>query len=159
MEKLRIYLDADIIYGFFYFKLKVLTGKNENFIEPKIIHYLKQYHKHFDLFISNIVKAEIFRKFLTDFNIPLDEMNKMWKDFENTLEFIELKEVIISDFLLNLVKSEKFKRENFVNMIHLVAAKKLEFHFLTGDNVILEKCKKLYKETISYIELRKILGK
>lgn len=159
MEKLKVYLDANIIYGFFYFKLKVLTGKSENFIEPRIIQYLKQNHEKLELFISCIVKAEIFRKLITDFSISQNEVQKMWQDFEYRLKFIELKDVSITDFLVNLVMEEKFKKKNFVNLIHLVVAKKLEFYFLTGDNKILSKCKKFYTDAINYIELRKILDK
>lgn len=158
MEKLKVYLDANIIYGFFLAKVKFLKGKIPQFVEPKIIEFLRINSDKMDLFVSCIAKAEIFRRLKTELDIDIKVIGSLWYELRTLLKILEIYEVLVTSEIVKVVSEEKFKKR-ISNIIHLVAAKNEDLYFVTGDKEIVNKCKKFYPKTISYIELRKLLEK
>ena len=156
MEKFRIYLDANIIYGFFLAKVKFLKGKVPQFVEPKIIGFLKLNLQKMDLFVSCVAKAEIFRRLKTEWDLDTMTIFSLWNELKTFINIDEIDEVVVTDEIVTIVSKEKFKKR-ITNIIHLVSAKNNDLYFITGDKEIVSKCKKFYPKTLSYIELRNLL--
>lgn len=161
-EKFKIYLDTNIIYGYFKARIKEMKFEQE-FAEPKVIEFLKKNSDRFDYFVSTLVKAEIFRRLRTELNISREKVVELWSGFISHLKIVELKleninfQELLND-VLSIVEIIKIKKR-VTNLQHIVIAKKLDIWFLTGDNEMLRKCKQVHTKLISYTGLRRLVEK
>ncbi|MEM5881767.1 MAG: PIN domain-containing protein [Candidatus Aenigmatarchaeota archaeon] len=155
--KEKIYLDTNIIYGYFLQKAKELKGGK--FKEPKIIENLRRGKKYFKYFTSTLTKSEVFRRLRTELKVKEEEINNLWIKFIAHLNITELKlteisfEKVLED-ITEIVKKTEIKKR-VTNLQHLSIAKTFGFKFLTGDKEILEKCKQFYPNIISYVDFIK----
>ena len=156
--KLKVYLDTNIIFGYFLAKSKELKGKRVEL--PKIFRFLYENKDRFEFYISPLTKGEIIRRMRTELNIETNKVKKLWEEFVSVLSV-----KIIDVSRLNLEKTWKFVidvvsqvpiKKRFTNLEHLSIAKQLNLYFLTGDKEILRKCKKFYPKILSYVEFRQV---
>lgn len=155
--KEKIYLDANIVYGYFLAKYKELK-KKEIFIEPKVIKNLRNNKEKFNYFVSIITKVEIIRRLRTELNFEKEEALDLWESLLKYLQFteLEMEEKAIDWYFINRIVLEVKIKKRLSNLIHFSFSKSNELTFLTGDKEILEKCKQFYSNIISYSEFRKL---
>ena len=155
---MKIYLDTNIIYGYFLEMWKVVTGKKKEFEEPGVIKALRKGMKKCEYKVSTVTKGEIIRRLVTEFNVKAKKAHELWDSF---LEWVGAEEFdhreIDWHFILNIVSHVKIKKR-LSNLIHLSICKDRELIFLTGDKEILDKCKKFYPKVLSYKDFRKYLS-
>ena len=159
-KKMKIYLDTNIIYGYFYAKALELKGKRK-YKEPKIIEFLATKLDKIDYFTSTLVKGEVFRRLVTEFGLERKNAEKLWLSLKRYLNFFEIRADIPAEKIwrevLEIVSKVKIKKR-LTNLEHLILAEKFNLWFLTGDKEIIEKCKKFYPHILSYVEFRKYLN-
>jgi len=155
-DKINIYLDANIIYGFFKLNSQKLK-KGEELKETKLIKSLRDGLKYFNYFVSKAVEIEIKRRLVSEFNLRRNEANYLWNILVTNLKIAEVEDHTIDwNFILTIVESVKIKKR-ISNLIHLSIARDNHLLFLTGDLEILSKCKEFYKDIISYKDFVKLL--
>jgi predicted nucleic acid-binding protein len=162
MKRIKVYLDTNIIFGYFLAKVKQLRKKTDRFVEPRIVEFLKKNANIFEYFVSTLVKAELFRRLRTELNVGRSDIEKIWLEFVSYLQINEIKtSELSSEYLfektLEIVEETPIKKR-VTNLQHLIIAKEFNLFFLTGDKEILDKCKKFYERILSYSELRKYLN-
>lgn len=158
MEKFPLYLDTNIIYGYFLAKVKQLKRKTTDFTEPKTIRFLRENLGKIELFVSVLVKAEIFRRLRTELQMSLEVADNIWTDFRALLKINEIRAATITEEVVDFVRTQTFKKR-ISNILHLFIAKSENIYFVSGDKEIVTKGKKFYDKTLSYRELRKLLEK
>ena len=154
-EKMKIYLDTNIVYG--YFLAKNLSVHGKAFKLPSVINFLKGQQTRFEYYVSILMKTEIMRILVSELGLEKAVSRKMWQDF---LDEINAREIKVEESLdeiygeiLMIVEETKIKKR-VTNLEHLIVAKNSGFIFVTGDNEILEKCKTYHPRVMSYTELR-----
>ena len=155
-DKINIYLDTNIIYGFFKLNSQKLK-KGEELKETRLIKSLRDGLKYFNYFVSKAVEIEIKRRLVSEFNLRRNEANYLWNILVTNLKIAEVEDHTVDwNFILTIVESVKIKKR-ISNLIHLSIARDNQLLFLTGDLEILSKCKKFYKDIISYKDFVKLL--
>ena len=148
---MKIYLDANIIYGFFKNVLREIR-KGEEFREPAVLKFLKE--SGLELYTSVLVKAEIARRMRTEWNCNAEEVNEAWKKFAEYIKIEIITTAVITEEISYIATQIPLKKR-ISNIMHLIIAKQYDLWFLTGDKEIIDKCKPAYSKIISYIELRR----
>ncbi len=151
-EKMRIYLDANIIFGFFR-NLLLEKRKGKKFTDPSILRYLK--NEKFELYTSVLVKAEIARRLRTEWGTTASEVEEFWTSLETYLGLNVLQIATIDAQIAHITTEMPFKKR-ISNIIHLLIAKQYDLWFLSGDKEIVQRGKRFYEKVISYHDLRKI---
>ncbi len=155
MAKIHIYIDANMIYGFFK-KMLVCTRRNQDFEIPRVIEFLRNNLDRLEIYISPLTKAEIIRRLRTEWNCSKGEADRIWTAFESELMVNYIENATISNDIVELANLTRFKKR-INNLIHVVIAKEYNLIFLTGDKEILGKAKEFYPDIISYHDLRAML--
>lgn len=158
MEKIRIYLDTNIIYGYFFAKVKQLKNRTEIFVEPKVIGFLRKNLISLNIFVSVLVKAELYRTLRTEFQLNATEISALWSEFRILLDVNEINTVQIKEEAAEFVKTEIFTK-GIVNVFHFFVAKNENLYFVSGDKEIVAKGRKFYTKVLSYLELKELLAK
>lgn len=157
--KEKIYLDANIIYGYFLAKYKELKG-TKRFEEPKVIRFLRKNRNKLEYHISIITKAEILRRLVSELGMEKETGRKLWTSLLDELAITEIKVGKSVDEIYGkivaIVEETKIKKR-VTNLEHLIVAKSSNLIFVTGDEEILKKCKKYYQKIMSYIDLRRVV--
>jgi len=148
---MKIYLDANIIYGFFKNIINE-ERKGKKFTDPSILKFLKE--SELELYTSVLVKAEIARRLRTEWGCSAEEVIELWNSFEDYLNSKMIETAIIDSQIVDIATKIPMKKR-ISNMMHLLIAKQYDLWFLTGDKEIIEKCKPAFDKIISYIELRR----
>ena len=148
---MKIYLDANIIYGFFKNIINE-ERKGKKFTDPSILKFLKE--SELELYTSVLVKAEIARRLRTEWGCSAEEVIELWNSFEDYLNSKMIETAIIDSQIVDIATKIPMKKR-ISNMMHLLIAKQYDLWFLTGDKEIIDKCKPVYSKIISYIELRR----
>ena|SRR3989344_6844214 len=148
---MKIYLDANIIYGFFKNIINE-ERKGKKFTDPSILKFLKE--SKLELYTSVLVKAEIARRLRTEWGCSAEEVIELWNSFEDYLNSKMIETAIIDSQIVDIATKIPMKKR-ISNMMHLLIAKQYDLWFLTGDKEIIEKCKPAFDKIISYIELRR----
>ncbi len=151
----KLYLDANILYGFF---KNIMTARREMHkpIVPSVIKFFKE--KDFIIYASILTKCEIARRMKLEHDVSELDFEKMWHALEEYLRLKIITEVNIDQDIVDMVKRYKF-RSRMNNIIHLYICKKLDrlrLTFVTGDKRILEDGKKFYEYIIDYNRLREL---
>ncbi len=156
--KKKIYLDTNIIYG--YFLAKNIELKKGNFKEPKITEFLKNSGENFEYYVSIATRAEITRRLVSELGIDKETSIALWAAFLTEISATEIE--VSKPFneiyheIMQIVGETAIKRR-VTNLEHLIIAKNYEMIFVTGDNEILHKCRKYYSQIISYLQLRRLV--
>jgi hypothetical protein len=149
---MRIYLDANILYGFFKNLIKSWQEK-QKYTLPDVIKFFVD-HQELIIYTSILTKSEIFRRLKLEYNISEKDLERMWMSLERLLKIRLIEEVVIDSQLIEFIKKCKF-RSKINNIIHLWLCYKLSLTFVTGDEKIYEDGKKIYSNIMNYSELRK----
>ncbi len=151
-EKERFYLDTNLIFGFFENMVRVVRGRDSEFKEPEVIQNLRKHQENVIYIISPLVKAEIFRRLNSEFELNTEDTKYIWDKFLGLIKVVELEKLIFGDDLTEFTLKAKFKKRTLLNIIHLLQAMKIEAYFVTGDKDLKEKAKDVYDKILSYPE-------
>lgn len=152
MVSIRIYLDANILYGFFKSLIESWQEKQRHIL-PDVIKFFVN-HSQLIIYTSVLTKSEIFRRLKLEYNISEKDLERMWTSLEKLLKINLIEEIVIDDQLAEFSQRVRF-RSKINNIIHLWLCYKLSLIFVTGDEKICEDGKKVYSDIMSYSELRK----
>ena len=160
MEKIKLYLDTNIIYTYFMQKAKELKNKKRVPL-PKVFKFLRKNKDVLEFYVSRLTEIEILRKLVTELNLNENESVYLWDDFCKSLDcnLVEAEKINLSllwDFIRSIVIKVPIKKR-VTNLEHLGIASQFNITFLTGDKEVLMKCKCFYHRIMSYIDLRKSL--
>ena len=152
MTSIRIYLDANILYGFFKSLIESWKEKRRHVL-PEVIKFFSERN---DLYVytSVLTKCEIFRRLRLDYDISPEDLDRMWNSLEILLKTKMIEWIYLDNQIVEFVKKCKF-RSRINNVIHLWLCYKLSLTFVSGDEKICEDGKKVYSGILSYLELRK----
>lgn len=150
IEKIKVYLDTSIIFGYFLAKYKELR-KGKQFLEPEVVKFLKEKKERFEYYVSLTTKAEVIRRFMSELGTEREESIKLWQSFLEEIGVVEIEitkpyDEIYED-VVNIVEETKIKRR-VTNLEHLVIAKSYGLIFVTGDKEVLKKCKRYYQKIL-----------
>ena len=148
---MKIYLDANIIYGFFKNIINE-ERKGKKFTDPSVLKFLKE--SELELYTSVLVKAEIARRLRTEWGCSAEEVIELWKKLVEYMKFEVIKSAVITEEVSDIATKIPMKKR-ISNIMHITIAKQYDLWFLTGDKEIIDKCKPAYDKIISYIELRR----
>jgi len=160
MEKIKLYLDTNIIYTYFMQKAKELKSKRKVPL-PKVFKFLRRNKDVLEFYVSKLTEIEILRKLVTELSLNESESTYLWDDFCNSLDcnLVKSEEINLS-LLWNFIRSIVIKipiKKRVTNLEHLGIASQFNLTFLTGDKEVLVKCKRFYPKIMNYIDLRKNL--
>ncbi len=151
---MRIYFDTGIIYPRFEKEAKGLAI-------PKVSKFLYNIKDRHEYFVSNLTKAEIFRKLHNDLGVDSKDCYNSWFSFRKSLK---VKEILIEDDedkisfeqIAKMMSERPAPRGIIVNIIHLLVAKNNNLTVLTSDEVLKNRFKVYYTNVLTYDVLRKI---
>ncbi len=151
---MKIYFDTGIIYPTFERQVKELPP-------PKVSKYLYNIKDRHDYFVSNLTKAEIFRRLHNELDIDSKDCYTLWQSFKQSLAvteiFIEEDEQKISfEDIAKMVSERPAPRGIIINLIHLLVAKNHELTVLTSDKVLKRRFQVYYTKVITYDDLKGI---
>ncbi|MBI2084786.1 MAG: hypothetical protein HYT70_04230 [Candidatus Aenigmarchaeota archaeon] len=151
---MKIYFDTGIIYPRFESQFK-------NRPLPKVSKFLYNIKDRHEYFVSNLTKAEVFRKLHNDLGIDSKDCYNAWRSF---VESLNVKEIILEDDnhkisfedIAKMMSERPAPKGIIINIIHLIVAKNNELVVLTSDEVLKNRFKVYYTNVMTYDELRKI---
>lgn len=154
MKKVKIYLDTNVVVGWFKRKLDE-EKKGLKFIIPERLEkLLKSQH---ELIVSYLVKSEVSRYLKSEWQLTPEEISEKWSLFAEELKINILK---LDKFEVDLVKIDticsevSLKREGTIaDLIHLQIAKSFNLKFLTSEKKLKHKLSKVYSNIIQISEL------
>lgn len=152
MKKLRIYLDTNVIYG--YFKRRIEEQKfGKTYIEPEAMKFLKEK--------SNLIQS------FTSFFTMLEVADNLTKDLILTqseiMNFIRSFRMIYPIKILEQVKIDGESLKWFLHgmelkdTIQLNIAKNLGALFISDDKKLISLAKKFHKNSFTFQELKRII--
>ncbi len=152
---MRIYFDTGIIYPIFERQIKGMSP-------PKVSRFLYNIKDRQEYLVSNLTKAEVFRKLHNDMGVAPKDCYDLWKSFRQSLNvieiFIEEEEKKISfEAIAKMMSERPAPKGIIVNIIHLLVAKNNELVVLTSDEVLRNRFKVYYTNVITYEELRGLI--
>lgn len=131
---MKLYFDSGIIYPIFERQIKDLTA-------PKISRHLYNIRDRFDYFVSNLTKAEIFRRLHNELGVDSKDCYALWETFRRSLFVTEIlieddEQKISFESIAKMVSERPAPRGIIINLIHLLVAKNNNLFILTSDNVL-----------------------
>ncbi|MBI2543490.1 MAG: type II toxin-antitoxin system VapC family toxin [Candidatus Aenigmarchaeota archaeon] len=151
---MKIYFDTGIIYPTFEKQVK-------NLPPPKVSKFLYNVKDRHEYFVSNLTKAEVFRKMHNDLGVDSEDCYTLWKSFRQSMNVVEIfieedEDKISFEDIAKMMSERPAPRGIIVNIIHLLAAKNHELTVLTSDEILKNRFKVYYTNIMTYDELRKI---
>ncbi len=156
---MKLYLDTDIIYGFFKEVVKS-WDEHRKVNSPSVIRFLKANEKDMSFFISEIVYFELIKRIKYEYKLSEEKIEKLIRYFEKTLNIIVVSRggwfnERLFDEIFGLIKRESFKI-GLADILHAYIAKQNNLTLFTGDNASLnEDARKICEHVIDYSQLRK----
>ena len=159
---MELYLDTNFIWSFFENAIKAYRRNPKEFEELKFdfsdrMKFIKE--TKYNLFTSNVAKAEVYRKLISEFTTAKELAVTIWNRF---IEVFSITELFIEEVEFNeiaeLSLTAPLKRGTMQNLIQLQFAKNKKLKFITGDKNIKEYFSGYYKEILTYIDLRQLYG-
>lgn len=157
MEKLKVYLDTNIIMDFFINEAKTLRKGDDPKI-PMKFQFMTEKSTHIDFVTSFITKAEIARELSASYDLSSEEVHRLWNTFIESIDCKYIADFKFDDKIVDIPLKMKIKLRTMFNFMHLFIAMNENAYFLSGDKDILEKIKthKVYDKVLTYIELRRM---
>jgi len=157
MEKLKIYLDTNMIHDLFTQQSDALKSGMKPEI-PKKFTFMLDHQDRFKFITSFLTKAEIMRELVSAHNLDEQRVEQFWAEFMTALKPKYIQKFEFDDSIVNIVAKTKMKLRTMVNFFHLFIAIKEQAYFVSGDKQILEKIREtqIYDKLLSYIELQKL---
>ncbi|MBI2583779.1 MAG: hypothetical protein HYW25_03875 [Candidatus Aenigmarchaeota archaeon] len=151
---MQIYFDTGIIYPSFEKQAKNLPA-------TKVSTFLYNIKARHEYFVSNLTKAETFRKLHNDLGVDSKDCRILWKSFAESLDVREIlieedEHKISFEYIAKMVSERPAPKGIIINLIHLIVAKNNELTVLTGDKVLKKRFQVYYTNVMAYEDLRKI---
>ncbi len=159
---MELYLDTNFIWSFFENAVKTYRRSPEDFENLKFdfskrMKFVKE--AKFQLFTSNVAKAEVFRKLISELTTSKELAITIWNRFIEVFSVTELFiETVDFNEIAELSLIAPLKRGTMQNLIQLQFTKAKKLKFVTGDKKIKDYFSNYYKEILTYIDLRKLYG-
>lgn len=151
---MKIYFDTGIIYPRFESQVKSQPV-------PKVSKFLYNIKGRHEYFVSNLTKAEVFRRLHNELGVDSEDCYSSWDLF---VESLNVKEIIIEEDeqkvsfedIAKMVSERPAPKGIIINLIHLLVAKSHELTVLTSDKVLKKRFEVYYTKVITYDELKDI---
>ncbi len=160
MDKIKLYLDTNMILDFFVNQAMYFKGKQEQKV-PEKMKFLLENMDRFEFVLSFITKAEVTRELVAGFGVEYERVERFWSEFTQSLKNLAYVDKFeFDDKLVELSGKLGMKLRTMFNFMHLFIAMKKEAYFVSGDKDIVLKAKTLglYDKVISYVELRELIS-
>ena len=156
MEKLKVYLDTNMILDIFISQIKALSGKEPHI--PKKYEFMLAHTDKFSFVTSVLTKAEIIRELTTAFHLPREKIENLWGDFIKSLSCHYVQSFTVGEEFTDIVYTLKLRLRTMMNFQHVFIAMKENAYFVSGDKDIIEKIREsgMYNKGLTYIELRNL---
>ncbi len=157
MEKIKVYLDTNMIHDLFTKQASAI--KHEKEIEkPKKFEFMLEHKDKFEFITSFLTKAEIMRELVSAHDLKLNKVEEFWSDFIGLLEPKYITEFTFNEQIVHIVSETRMKLRTMINFFHLFIAIKEDAYFVSGDKQILEKIREagIYDKLLTYVELQKM---
>ena len=139
---MELYLDTNFVWSFFENAVKAYRKDPKEFEELKFdfsdkMRFVKE--TKFQLYTSNVAKAEVYRKLISEFITTKELTMTIWNRFVEVFSVIELYiENVDFNEIVELSLIAPLKRGTMQNLIQLQFAKAKGLKFVTGDKKIKE---------------------
>lgn len=156
---MKLYLDTDIIYGFFKEVVKS-WDEHRKIVLPSMIEFLKSRERELTFFVSELVYFEIIKRIKFEYDLSEREIEILIRLFERTLNIRTVPKSswfndMIFDDIFSLVKRETF-RIGLADILHAYIAGKNNLILFTGDNAFLnDDAGKICGNVMDYSQLRR----
>lgn len=145
MKKQRIYLDTNIIYG--YFRKRVEETVNGRFKRPFILQKISKVD--YEFVTSFFTMAEVSKNLRREFNLDNKSIVDLLRLFTREYRIKVVQRVNITGELLLW----HLKRIDLEDAIQLNIAKNINSIFLTNDKRLIKNARKFYSHVASFSEL------
>ena len=160
MNKIKLYLDTNIILDFFINRAIHLKGKGDIKLPEKTKFILDNIDK-MDFVTSFLTKAEVMRELVTGNDLEAHEVEDMWSDLMKSMKNPHyIKEFKFDEKLVEIAGKLRLRLRTMFNFQHLYMAIETGSYILSGDKNFIEKIREnlLYDKSLTYIELRQIIS-
>jgi len=158
MEKMKVYLDTNMILDVFINQAKAVRGTQLPL--PSKYQFMLDHLDTFHFLTSVLTMAEVARELLTAYHCTKEQIMLFWSDFIDSLACQYITEFVVSQNFLDVVFSIPMKLRTMMNFQHIFIAMKENAYFLSGDKDIIRLIRKnkLYDKALTYIELRRMVS-
>jgi predicted nucleic acid-binding protein len=155
MDKIKIYLDTNMILDFFINYIRHIKRKDDLII-PKKMKFMIDNLTRFHFFTSFLTKAEVVRELISSYNATKEEVEIIWTEFLSLLNCEYIENYNFDETIVEIAAIARMKLRTMINFQHLSIAKNLDAYLLSGDMDLVRICRKekIYDKIISYIEFR-----
>ncbi len=157
MEKIRLYLDTNMIHDMFVSQAEAFKG-GIDIAKPKKFAFMLEHQDKFQFITSFLTKAEIMRELVSAHGIQQSIVDQFWSDFISILKPRYIQRFEFDEQIVDIVAKAKMKLRTMVNFFHLFIAIREQAYFVSGDNQLLDKVRetKIYDRMLTYIGLQKL---
>ncbi|MBI2675237.1 MAG: hypothetical protein HYX24_02170 [Candidatus Aenigmarchaeota archaeon] len=157
MEKIRVYLDTNMIHDLFTRQASALK-REAGYEKPKKFAFMLENADKFEFVTSFLSKAEIMREMVSAHGMKPELVNHAWSEFMETLNPKYITEFIFDEQIVDIVSIVKMKLRTMINFFHLFIAIKEQAYFVSGDKQIMEKIKEtgIYDKLLTYVDMQKL---
>lgn len=157
-EKLKVYLDTNMILDIFINHAKALR-KKESGLLPKKYEFMLANKKKIEFVASFITKAEVVREIVSGYGTSYEEISVVWSRFLISLDCQYVENFTFDGKIAELAGKLQMRLRTMFNFLHLFIAMSQDAYFISGDRDVARKAKDLeiYGKVISYEEFRKMV--
>ncbi len=159
MEKMKIYLDTNIVEDFFINQALAFKGK-KSFIMPDKLEFFIDNLDKMRFVTSFYTKAEVMREMVAGYGMDKSKVEEVWNELIKLLNCEYIEEFKFDQYLVEIAGNLKLRLRTLINFQHLVIAVSINAYLVTGDKDLIEKVRenKIYDRLLSYIELRRLIA-
>lgn len=156
----EVLLDTSFVWGWFENAIKTYRASKEKYAKgqfdiTKKMKFLLE--AKFQLLTTNIAKAEVFRKLLSEKSVSNSLCRDLWTYF---VDYFSIHEVKVKDVDFDEVAEmclvTQLSKGSIPNLIQLQFSKKNGSPFATGDNTVRYNFRFYFENIFTYVELREI---
>ncbi|MBI4162938.1 MAG: hypothetical protein HY513_04595 [Candidatus Aenigmarchaeota archaeon] len=153
MDKIKLYLDTNMILDFFINQALYLKGKGDVKFPEKTKFIIENIDK-MELTTSFLTKAEVMRELVTGHDISMQNVEEMWSDLMKSMKNPHyMKKFEFDEKLVEMAGKLRLRLRTLFNFQHLYMAIETDSYILSGDNNFIEKIREnlLYGKSMTYI--------
>lgn len=156
--KERVYLDTNIVLGWFKSKMRSIR-KGVELKTPRSLSIILGQQK-YDPVVSILVRAEIFRYLKSEWNGTENEIEYRWNEFKSKFNIIELTNETLTVNLVdisNICKKVFLGKKTIIDINHVQFAKNENLIFLTNDKKLKKRLLWYYQKIINFNDFYKAI--